>query len=253
LSRYYMVILIIMKIVADLHVHTVSSGHAYSTLEEYVSRAKKIKLSGFAVTDHGSAMPGAPHYYHFANMRMIPRMIRGIRVLRGIEANIINDRGEIDIQPVDIKWGELDIVIVAMHPRCGYQNQGEAMNTAVMIRAIQNPLVDIIARLDNPQFPVNIREVVAAAKARKVVPELNNSSPFSRPGSEGMATELVEAVQAADWQLVLGTDSHIASMLGDFTVAKKLLQKAGLTEKQVVNTSWAKIEKYLLSRKKSTG
>jgi putative hydrolase len=234
-----------MKLVADLHVHTVSSGHAYSTLEEYVRQAKKIKLSGLAVTDHGPAMPGAPHFYHFANMRMIPRVINGIRILRGIEANIINDQGEIDIKPADIKWGELDIVIVAMHPRCGYENQGEAKNTSVMIRAIQNPVIDIIAHLDNPQFPVNIKEVVAAARARGVVLELNNSSPLSRPGSNPMALELVRAVKAADWQLALGTDSHIASMLGDFTVAQKLLRKAGLTDKNVVNTSWAKIERYL--------
>jgi len=238
-----------MKLVADLHVHSVSSGHAYSTLEEYVTQAKKIGLQGFALTDHGPAMPGGPHYYHFANMRMVPRLIRGVRVLRGIEANIINDQGEIDIKPVDIKWGELDIVIVAMHPRCGYENQGEAKNTAVMVRAIQNPVINIIAHLDNPQFPVNIKEVVAVAKERKVVPELNNSSPLSRPGSEAMALELVNAVQAVDWQLVLGTDSHIASMLGDFTIAKKLLKKVGLKEKNVVNTSWAKIEKYLLSKK----
>jgi putative hydrolase len=237
-----------MKLVADLHVHTISSGHAYSTLEEYINRAKKIKLSGFALTDHGPAMPGAPHYYHFANMRMIPRVINGVRILRGIEANIINDRGEIDIAPVDIKWGELDIVIVAMHPRCGYKGGSVAHNTAVMIRAIQNPLIDIIAHLDNPQFPVNIKEVVAAAQQRGVIPELNNSSPLSRPGSEAMALELVQAVKAADWQLVLGTDSHIASMLGDFTIAKKLLKKVGLREKNVVNTSWAKIDRYILKK-----
>jgi len=50
-----------MKLVADLHVHTVSSGHAYSTIEEYAARAKKIGLKGVAITDHGPAMPGAPH------------------------------------------------------------------------------------------------------------------------------------------------------------------------------------------------
>ncbi|MFA5114157.1 MAG: PHP domain-containing protein [Candidatus Margulisiibacteriota bacterium] len=241
-----------MKLVADLHVHTVSSGHAYSTLAEYVARAKKIGLQALAITDHGPAMPGAPHYYHFANMRMIPRVIDGVRILRGIEANVINDRGELDIKPVDIKWGELDIVLVAMHPRCGYQNQGAAKNTAVMIRALRHPGINIIAHLDNPQFPVNIKQVVAAAKARKIAIELNNSSPLSRPGSEAMARELVRAVKAADWQLVLGTDSHIASMLGDFTSAKKLLKQVGLKEKNVVNTSWAKIEKYLLSKKVST-
>ena len=53
-----------MKLVADLHLHTIASGHAYSTIEEYVARAKKIGLKAIAITDHGPAMPGGPHQYH---------------------------------------------------------------------------------------------------------------------------------------------------------------------------------------------
>jgi putative hydrolase len=237
-----------MKLVADLHVHTISSGHAYSTLEEYVAQAKKIGLEGFAITDHGPAMPGAPHYYHFSNMRMIPREINGIRILKGVEANIINEEGQIDLKEEEIKWGGLEVVIVAMHPRVGYENQGEEKNTEVLLKAFKNPYVNIVAHSGNPKYPVKIKEMVAAAKENGVLIEINNSSDFSRPGSHERCVEIAKEVKRIGWKVVIGTDSHISTMLGVFDDALKLIKEAGLTEEEVVNTSWQKMEKYLLRR-----
>lgn len=236
-----------MKIVADLHVHTISSGHAYSTLEEYVEKARKIRLKGFAIADHGPAMPGGPHQYHFSNMRMIPRMINGIRIYRGVEANIINDQGEIDFEEDD--FTELDIVMVSMHPRCGYESQGEEKNTEVLIKALRkNPLINVIAHPGNPKFPLNVEKVVSAAKEFGAVIEINNSSFFSRVGSEERCLEFAREVKRQNWMVAVSSDAHISTMLGTFDNALKLISKAGLTEKHVVNTSLEKIEKYLLRK-----
>ena len=239
-----------MKPVADLHTHTISSGHSYSTLEDYLRQAQKIGLGAFAITDHGPAMPGAPHYYHFANMRMIPREIGGVKIYRGIEANVIDENGNIDIKEEDKKWGELDIIIVAMHPRCGYDSQGKEKNTEVLLKALKNPSINIIAHPGNPKYPVSIPDVVAAAKKAKVLIEINNSSSFSRPGSSETCLEIAKEVKKQDWIVSLGTDSHISTMLGNFDEAIKLIAKAGLSEDNVVNTSFEKIEKYLLNRGK---
>ena len=237
-----------MKLFADLHVHTVASGHAYSTLEEYLRQAKKIGLKCFAMTDHGPAMPGGPHYYHFANMRMIPRLIDGVRVLRGVEANIINDQGQLDLKDEDMKWGELDFAIVAMHPRVGYENQGEDKNTAVLLKAFQDPYARVLAHPGNPKYPIKVKETVAAAKEAGVFIEINNSSEFSRPGSHDRCVEFAREVKRQDWKVVVGTDSHISGMLGVFDDALAIIKEAGLTEDNVVNTSWDKIEKLLLRK-----
>lgn len=234
-----------MKLLADFHVHTVSSGHAYSTLEEYVAEAKRIKLPAFAITDHGPAMPGGPHYYHFSNMRMIPREIEGIKVFRGIEANIINDQGGIDMKDEDIRWGELDVVMVAMHPRCGYDSQGEEKNTEVLIKAMKNPYVNVIAHSGNPKYPINIQEIVKAAKENQVLVEINNSSDFSRPGSRDRCLMIARAVKKIGWKVIVGTDSHISSMLGRFDQSLALIKEAGLSEDDVINTSFNRINKYL--------
>ncbi len=49
-----------MKLLLDTHIHTLASGHAYSTLAEYVEMAREKGLELIAQTDHGPAMPGGP-------------------------------------------------------------------------------------------------------------------------------------------------------------------------------------------------
>lgn len=237
-----------MKLVADLHVHTVSSGHAYSTIEEYAAQAKRIGLEMIAITDHGPAMPGGPHYYHFSNMRMIPREIDGVKILRGIEANIINDKGEIDLSEQEIKWGGLDIILAAFHPRLGYEDQGEGKNTEVLLKAIKNPRVNVIAHPGNPKYPVNVEAVVVAAREYGVLIEINNSSDFSRPGSHETCLKFARETKRAGSKVIIGSDSHISSMLGEFSSAVKLAYEAGLSEEDVVNSSQEMIKRYILAK-----
>lgn len=235
-----------LKLVADLHLHTVSSGHAYSTVGEYVSQAKKIGLQAIAITDHGPAMPGGPHYYHFSNMRMIPDEMDGIKIYRGIEANVINEKGEIDLGEEDLT--RLDIIMIAMHPRCGYENQGEEKNTEVLLKALNHPRVNILAHPGNPKYPIHFEKIVAAAKEKKIILEINNSSFTSRPGSWERCLAVAHEVKRQNWKVVVGTDSHIVTMLGVFDQALKLIKEAGLGEDNIINTSIEKIEKYLISR-----
>ena len=84
-----------MKFVADTHTHTISSGHAYSTLDELVKEASKKGLEVIAITDHTPAMPGGAHAFHFANLRIIPKEMYGVRILRGAETNIMDYEGHI--------------------------------------------------------------------------------------------------------------------------------------------------------------
>src|SRR5512146_3220126 len=56
---------VMLKIVADMHTHTIASGHAYSTVNELAHAAAAKGLAAMAITDHGPALPGGPHLYHF--------------------------------------------------------------------------------------------------------------------------------------------------------------------------------------------
>lgn len=54
-----------MQIIADLHTHTLSATHAFNTLDEMAAKAAALGYAALAITDHGPAMPDAPHMWHF--------------------------------------------------------------------------------------------------------------------------------------------------------------------------------------------
>lgn len=236
-----------IKLIADLHIHTVSSGHAYSTIEEYVDAAKKKGLKCIAITDHGPAMPGGAPNYFFSNMKMIPEKLNGVRVLRGAEVNIIDENGRLDLP--DDTLQVLDFAIIAMHPRCGYENQGEDKNTEVLLKAIENPFVRVIAHPGNPMYPINYKKIAPIIKKKGIFFELNNSSlTISRKGSYDRCFEIAKEVRRIGWKVVIGTDSHISTMVGGFDTVLDMANKAGLEPEDIVNSSMALINKYLLRK-----
>jgi putative hydrolase len=179
---------------------------------------------------------------------MVPGVLDGIRIYKGAECNIVNDNGALDLTDEDLK--DLDVVMVAMHPRVGYESQGEEKNTEVLIKAIANPHVNIIAHPGNPMYPISIRETVSAAKEHGVAIEINNSSfTGSRRGSHERCLEFAKEVKMQDWLVVIGSDSHISTMLGTSEHAIELIKEAGLGEKNIINTSIDKIEEFLGGRR----
>ena len=66
-----------MQIIADLHTHTLSATHAFNTLDEMAAKAAALGFAALAITDHGPAMPDAPHMWHFANQTALPLVLHG--------------------------------------------------------------------------------------------------------------------------------------------------------------------------------
>lgn len=130
----------------DLHMHTVASTHAYSTLSDYIAEAKRKGIKLFAITDHGPDMEDAPHHWHFINMRIWPRLVDGVGILRGIEANIKNINGEIDCSGK--MFDSLDLIIAGFHEPVFAPHDKET-NTQAMIATIASGKVHIISHPGN--------------------------------------------------------------------------------------------------------
>src|SRR5512139_1930996 len=128
-----------MKIIADMHVHTVASGHAYSTVNEIARAAKRKGLKAVAITDHGPALPGGPHLYHFGATRCIPSWIGGVRSGRGVGASLFGADGTLDMP--ESYLARLDFVLVGLHEGTGFDDCGIDGNTEAMIRAMAHPRV----------------------------------------------------------------------------------------------------------------
>jgi len=233
-----------MRILADLHTHTIASGHAYSTVNELAQAASEKGLQGLALTDHGPALPGGPHRYHFAAMRFIPRVIAGVRIFRGVEANIVNPQGELDLDQGVL--GDLDFVMAGLHEGCGFCGRGIDQNTRAVLAAMENPRVNCISHPGNPFFPLHYQEVVQGALRTGTALEINNSSLIvSRKGSSRNCKDIARLCAAAGARILVGSDAHIAQGIGCFDEALRLIEEAGIAEEQVVNADWERLLGFL--------
>ncbi|MEI8354678.1 MAG: PHP domain-containing protein [Deltaproteobacteria bacterium] len=233
-----------MEIIADMHTHTVSSGHAYSTVNEMAAAAGYKGLKALAITDHGPAMPGGPHLYHFAAIRFIPPWIGGVRILLGVEANILALDGSIDIPEPYL--GKLDFVMAGLHERCGFDCQGIDRNTEALLRAMANPCIRAIAHSGNPAFPVHFEALVQGALETGTALEINNSSlSHSRSGSRPNCEYLAELIASSGAPVIIGSDAHIAQGVGEFGEAIALLERSGVAVEQVMNSSLERLLAFL--------
>lgn len=236
-----------MRFVADLHTHTVSSGHAYSTVLENARAAADKGLKIIAITDHGPAMPGAPHPYHFGNQVVIPNTLFGVRILKGIEANVIDREGSLDLAPE--RLAKLDIVLAGLHTVCT-PNGSEQENTEMLINAMKsNPWIDIVVHPGNPEYPIDAEAVVLAAVKYDVALEINNSSlTVSRRGSRPRCDNIAALAKQHGCKIFVGSDSHFAYTVGDFGAAIELIEQNGIPAEQVLNTSAELVYKHLARR-----
>lgn len=232
-----------MKIEIDTHTHTTASGHAYSSMREMARAAKEAGLKGIAITDHAPAMPGGPHLFHFMNLKVVPREMEGVRILCGVELNIMNENGEIDMADEVLK--RLDIRIASMHSPCFMAERPKDITmeavTHAYEKAMKNPNIDIIGHPDDSKFPIDYKRLVRAAVKTGTLLEINNSSlsPVSfREGANQNVETLLKLCKEEGAKVVVSTDSHIDVCVGVFDYALEKLGQADFPEELVANANF---------------
>ncbi len=240
-----------MKLEADLHIHTTASGHGYSTIKEIVEEASEKGLKTIAITDHGLKMPGAPHWYHFTNLISIPRVIHGVEVLRGVEANILDSQGNVDM-PEFVMSEYLDIVLAGFHDGTGYTGTTLWENTEAMVAAIKNPFVHVITHPGNPKYPVDMETVVRTAKNYNKALEINNSSFIVRPGSFAFCSQIAKLAKKHNTMVSINSDAHICYNVGENAKATALALKEGIRKNQIINSSSRNLSEYLTWHKQQS-
>lgn len=234
-----------MEILYDLHTHTIASGHAYSTLKENIEVAYERGLKGYGFSDHSEKLRGSVTNVYFMNFKVIPRDYKGMKIFAGVEANIINYNGKLDIENNILK--RLDYVIASMHMLC-IQPGSLDENMNAYIGAMKNPYVKIIGHPDDSRYEIDYETLVKEAVNNGVVLELNNSSlnPNSaRKNGRENIIKLLNTCKRYEANIICNTDSHICYDVGEFSESIKLLEELKFPKELVVNTSEEGIRKVL--------
>lgn len=232
----------IESIVADLHCHTLASSHAYSTLTEVASAAASRGLMAVACTDHGIGTQDAPHLWHFLNQNILPPYIAGVRVLHGVEANVMDFSGKLDMSRDVLE--KLDIVVASMHN--GAMPRGEDKDiTEAWLGVAENPEVDIIGHSGAPLYAFDYEKVIPVFGRNGKVVEINEGTFKVRSSSVPNCRRIAELCKKYGVRVVVDSDAHFHEAVGVMTNSLALLREVEFPAELIVNGSRENFLAYL--------
>lgn len=234
-------------LVADTHTHALACGHAYSTLLENISAAKKIGLSFLAYTEHGPAMEDAPRRFYFHNIKNLPDMVEGIGLLKGIEANICDYEGKLDLPDKDL--AALDWVIASYHTQVIEPSSREDA-TKGWLAVVKNPLVDVLGHCGDSHYDFDHETVVRACKEYGKIIEINSHSFAVRSGSKENCREVALLCKQYEVPVVVSSDAHFVTSIGQVENSLAMLREIDFPSHLILNGEY---DRFLAVVQEKTG
>jgi len=222
-----------VDILGDLHVHS-SYSDGSSSIAELAAAAKKLGLKYIAICDHSKYAKYAGGIDEKALARQAKEIdelnerLRGFRVLKGIEVDILRD-GSLDF--TDHILEKLDIVVASIHS--GFRQNV----TQRMMRAMRNPHVDVIShptgRLISRRegYEVDIQAVIKTAAETGTALEIN--AYYDRLDLNDLNAKKAKEMGV---KMSIGTDSHGVETLWFLSLGVGVARRGWLEGKDLLNS-----------------
>lgn len=228
--------------VADFHTHSLVSPHAYSTLTENAAAAAKAGMLAMASTDHGEATPDFAHHWHFSNMGILPPYLEGVRLLRGIEANVMDFDGTLATDSCRLQ--QMDLVIASMHTGIMKDGTPEEL-TRAWAAVAENPDVDIIGHPGTPRFAFDYETVIPLFGQYGKVVEINEGTFRVRGDSAENCKRIALLCKKYGVRVAVNSDAHFHAHVGQFSQAVALLREVAFPPELVINNSRKSVKAFL--------
>lgn len=223
-----------MNFAADLHTHTIASGHAYGTIREMAAAASRKGLSVLGISEHAPGIPGTTDPFYYCNLKVVPGTLDGVSIVHGCEINVLNDGR----RSLDEKWMKyLDYAIVGIHRQC-YEDQGREKNTDNLISCMEHPKVRLVSHPDDSHTPLDYSRLVQAAKRLHVALEVNNSSFTKQDERLGCLENyriMLALCESYRVPVVVSSDAHDPSWVGRFDEAASFLENIRFDRSLILN------------------
>ncbi len=224
-----------MKMTADYHTHTFySDGH--SSMRDNVLEAVKKGLTSLGITDHGfNHRTGGIKREDVKKLRdeinSLQKEFPQIKLLLGVEANLLNYNGDVDLTPDDIK--NFDYIILGIH----YLTYGKGVKDSFLfnfrnffwntkqhrkkitksyIKAMDRYPIKVIVH-PNYATGCDVEMLANACKERGVLLEFNGKRvEFNK--------REIDAIIKSGVGIILGSDAHYANKVGDCSLQQEFLK-----------------------------
>ncbi len=223
-------------ICGDVHMHTVETD-GRCTIEEMAEAARARGYQYIAITDHSKNLAFANGLTderalaHIEKIRAVDKKTKGIRILAGIEVDILPE-GDLDLS--DPVLEKMDIVIASVHSQF---NQDRDTMTRRLVKAISNPNTSLLGHpsgrllLRRDAYPFDLDAVLEAAARHKVAMELN-----AYPDRLDLCDVHLRRAKQHGVKIVINTDSHHTSHMEKLRFGVTQARRAWLTKADVLNT-----------------
>lgn len=236
-----------MFIEADLHCHSLASTHAYSTVKELADCAYKNGLKLFALTDHAPEMEDAPHIWHFHNLIVLPRKVENVILLKGVEANLKNIDGEVDMSDADLQ--SLEWVVASCHAPVITPGTVEENTLAYINMMKRCKRVDLIGHPTAGRYPVDFDKLAKACSEYGVFLELNESSVVCGRSRSETCIKMLKACKRYSVSIVVNTDCHYCELIGKVPTAEQIIKDADFPYELIFNRKAENVINYLAKKK----
>lgn len=234
---------------SDMHTHSIASGHGTTcTISDMARQASLRGLKLLGITDHGPATLAAGTPSYFRSLTFSPKKRFGVELLYGIELNILDTDGHVDLE--EELLSRLDYAIVSMHAQ-NYRSGTREENTQAYLNAMKNPHVKILGHCDNPHYPVDYDTLAACAKEEQVIFEINEASlaPYGYRGdTRANNREILRCCARYQVPIILSSDSHGSGHIGDFTCASEFVHESMFPESLILNNQLPQLKVFLQTR-----
>lgn len=240
-----------IELYGDYHTHTKYS-HGKGTIRQNAEAAKARGLHELAITDHGfqHGLYGITRD-DYQTMRTEVDAFNAdpaLKILLGIEANILSLEGDVDIEKSDLEI--TDILLLGYHKIFAAKDirsvfsffipsvvnsvlrwksdKARIRNTEAFIRAMDKYPIDIIV---HPGFNIDIDYMLLAkeAAAHEIYLELNaNKNCIPAETIQRMTAE-------TSVRFIINSDAHTPDRVGVTDARREKLDKLGLTPERICN------------------
>ena len=219
-----------------LHCHTQYSDGT-GTVRELAEACRALGYEYVGITDHSGAAAYAGGLTADSLLRQADEIDAlnasglGIRVLKGVEADILQD-GSLEYPPVVLN--RLDFVIASVHSRF---NLDRAAMTARIVAAMQNPYVTIIGHptgrllLQREPYDLDLDIVLATAAERGVALEIN-----ADPHRLDLGWRHLTRARELGARVSIGADAHSVAGLENVSWGVGMARKGRIAPSRVLNT-----------------
>lgn len=239
------------KLLADYHTHTFrSDGHG--SVEDNVKSAVQAGLQTVAITDHGPYHNRKTRctYKEFLQTKQDIEELKKkypIKIMFGIEANLISLRGDIDLTPEQEK--SFDIIVMGIHKTPHTRKFRDFFTwklrnlmksskkrrekvTNAYLNAMNKHNVKILAHL-NYVAKVNVKPIAELAAKKNIWIELNGKRVY-------FTQQEIDIILETGAMFVINSDAHFPERVGKPEAVYEWLKTHHIPLDRVVNIEMIK-------------